>query len=128
RQAVAHLPAARYPPQRVARLRAWFAASRGDARAEQRALELALESDPGDTVAVERLAELAAIAGQADRAAGLRRRKAELDGALLRYRHLYNDGNPAVHAREMARLAEQLGRRFEARGFLALAARSHPED
>jgi enediyne biosynthesis protein E4 len=128
RQAAAHLPVNGYSPQRLAWLRAWFAARRGDARAEERALELVLESDPGVTVAVERLAELAARAGQADRAAALHRRKAELDSALDRYKHLYNDANPTRNAREMSRLAGQLGRRFEERGFLALAARSYPED
>jgi thioredoxin-like negative regulator of GroEL len=128
RQAIEKLPARSEPPHRVASLRAWFAARRGDATAERVALERALEAAPDDLAAIERLAELAAGAGEVDRAVGLRRRKAELDEAVHAYRHLYNKGEPERNAVAMARLAGQLGRRFEAQGFLTLAARRNPED
>jgi tetratricopeptide (TPR) repeat protein len=128
RQALAHIPADGFPAQGVWRLRAWFAARRGDAGAERQALEQALATDPGDLTALELLAEHAAREGDSVRAAELRHRKAELDEALRRYRQLYNEGDPMGHAREMARLAGQLGRRLEARAFLSLAAHQNPRD
>jgi thioredoxin-like negative regulator of GroEL len=128
REALAWVPAERTPPGRLEALRAWFAARRGDAAAERAALARAAEADPGDVAALARLADLAAAAGEADRAAALRRRKAALDQAVSAYRHLFDAGRPDRDARELARLAERLGRRFEARGFLALVARRGPED
>ncbi|HLH28047.1 MAG TPA: VCBS repeat-containing protein, partial [Acidimicrobiales bacterium] len=76
---------------------------------------------PEDLTALERLAELALKCGERPRVGWLRQRKAERDRALNRYLELFSDtrrSDPARHAPEMARLAEALGRRFEARGFL----------
>jgi tetratricopeptide (TPR) repeat protein len=126
RRALGRIPAQGIPPGRVWALRAWLAAHRGDQDAEQCALEQVTEADPGDTSALEQLAELAIRAGRSDRAAELRHRKAERDRALHRYRNLIKDGLPEADALEMARLAEVLGRRFEARAFLTLAARRQP--
>jgi thioredoxin-like negative regulator of GroEL len=128
RQALAHIPADGLPASRVARLRARFAARRGDAYAERRALERAVEVEGGDVTAIELLAGRAVRDGDQGRAAALRRRKAELDEAVRRYRELYNEGKPTQNAREMARLAGRLGRRFEARAFLDLAAPQGPRD
>jgi tetratricopeptide (TPR) repeat protein len=128
RRALSHLSADRFPPERVLALRAWFAARRGDTRAEQVALERLVEVDPGNIAALERLATIALQAGHADRGAQLRRRKLDLDQVLHRYRNLYKEGEPARDAREMARLAEALGRRFEARAFLTLALHRKPSD
>jgi tetratricopeptide (TPR) repeat protein len=128
RRALARIPAQGIPPGRVCALRAWFAARSRDEDAERRALEQLAEADPGDTAALEQLAELDIRGGRADRAAELRRRKAERDRTLHRYRNLIKDGLLERDAMEMSRLAEVLGRRFEARAFLTLAARRRPAD
>ena len=62
------------------------------------------------------------------RAAELRRRKAELDRAKDRYRRLLGRVGPGRGLAELAGLAEALGRRFEADGWWALAARRDPGD
>jgi tetratricopeptide (TPR) repeat protein len=111
-------------PAEIFTLRAWLAARRGDLRAEELALVARVEQAPGDVQAVTRLAELAQRAGDADRAAWLRRRKSELDRALDRYQKLLallDPGNRAADALELARLAETLGRQLEARAWAALA-------
>jgi thioredoxin-like negative regulator of GroEL len=125
-QALAHIPAEPSPPGRVEALRAWLAARRGDAAAEQRALERLVQDQPGDCAAWERLAVLAAQAGRVEHAAQLRRRKAAMDRAKDRYRYLYNRNRFVDDAPELARLAEELGRRFEAVGFLTWIARREP--
>src|SRR5262245_9259776 len=56
RRALAHLPAERFPANRVEALRAWLAARRGDAVGEQWALEQVVQHEPGDCAAWERLA------------------------------------------------------------------------
>jgi tetratricopeptide (TPR) repeat protein len=126
RLALAHLPAEPSPPGRVEALRAWLAARRGDAAAEQRALERLVQDQPGDCAAWERLAVLAAQAGEVERAAQLRRRKAAMDGVKDRYRYLYNVNRFVDDAPELARLAEELGRPFETVGFLTWIARREP--
>jgi tetratricopeptide (TPR) repeat protein len=126
RKAIAHIPAEVIPPGRVLALRAWFANRRCDQDAERCAWEQLAEADRGDTAALERLAELAIRAGRADRAAEFRRRKAERDRTLHHYRNLIKDGRLERDALEMARLAEALGRRFQARAFFTLAARRQP--
>ncbi len=121
-EALAHLPVERSPPGRVEALRAWLAARRGDAAAERRALEQLVQDQPGDCAAWERLAVLAAQAGHVEHAAQLRRRKADMDRVKDRYRYLYNLNRFVDDAPELARLAEELGRRFEAVGFLTWIA------
>ena len=44
-----------------------------------------------------------------------------------RYEKLYERKQPVRNAIEMARLAEQLGRAFEARAFLTLAIAENPD-
>jgi thioredoxin-like negative regulator of GroEL len=121
-EVAAHLRDVDLPPARVEALRAWLAARRGDPAAERGAWERVAALDPGDPAALDRLAALALAAGRPDEAAGLRRRKATLDDALHRYRGLFRDGDLARDAAEMGRLAERLGRWFEARALRALAA------
>jgi thioredoxin-like negative regulator of GroEL len=125
-RASGHLPADRLAPEEALSLRAWFAAHRGDAEAERADLERLIAADPGDTAALERLASLAIAAGRADRAADFRRRKAGVDRALARYRALLAHPEPAPDPEELARLAEALGRWFEARGWWTLAAGRAP--
>ena len=94
--------------------------------AERRELEHLLAADPADLTALDRLAQLAEKDGQPAQAAELRRRKAEIDGFAARYEKLHERKQPIRDAVEMASLAEQLGRRFEARGFLTVAISETP--
>jgi tetratricopeptide (TPR) repeat protein len=111
-------------------LAAWLAARRGDRAAQRRALERLIAADPADLAAWDRLAELARREGQPDRATELHRRKGAIDQLRACYEKLYQRNQPARDAAEMARLAEQLGRRFEARAFLtvAIAVDPHRDD
>src|SRR5262249_27489190 len=118
RRALEHLPPDYVPPEEGLSLRAWFAARSSDTERERQRLEELLQRAPGEFQAVERLAELELRAGRVDRAAQLRKRKAELDRAKIRYEMLVTRPTPEAlgHVVEMARLAEVLGRSFEARG------------
>jgi tetratricopeptide (TPR) repeat protein len=104
-------------------LSAWSAAQRGDRNAERMALKECVALTSGDLAALERLAELAVTSGRADEAAGLRRRKDELDRARLAYVELLKADKPLVHAAELARLAETLGMAFEARWWSWIAGK-----
>ncbi len=115
-QALKHLPADQFAPVDVGRLRAWFAARRGDLEAERDALREVLALAPGDTQVIERLADLAVQQGHDEEAAALRRRKSEMDQARERYRQILLGLNPESHAAELARVSETLGREFEAQG------------
>src|SRR5262249_19603182 len=119
--ALRHLPAGRLEPAQLLTLRAWLAAHRGDDRAEHSALTRRLEREPGDTQAVARLAELVARAGQTAQVSELRRREAELDRAAEAYRKLLTPAVPTGRYDQLGRLAETLGRWFEARGWWTLA-------
>jgi tetratricopeptide (TPR) repeat protein len=120
-EALSRLPAAESTPEQIRRLKAWLAARRADARSEQRELEGLLAVDPADLPALERLVALAEKAGQLARAAELRRKHAEIERLRARYEKLYDRKQPIRDAVEMAEIAEQLGRTFEARIFLTLA-------
>jgi hypothetical protein len=111
----------------VDRVKAWLAANRRDIPAERRELEHLLAVVPADRTALDRLAELAENAGQPAQAVEFRRRKAEIERLRVRYQKLYARKQPIRDAVEMAHLAEQLGRRFEARGFLTLAISADPD-
>jgi thioredoxin-like negative regulator of GroEL len=127
---MAHLTSDRSSPREIAALDARLASLRGDLRAEKSALERRVELDPGETTSWERLADLAASAGAADRGLSFRNRKAEVD----RFRDAYRKqmgaiGNGDLSAiAELARTAELLGRRFEARGWWTIRARQAPDD
>ena len=127
REALEHLPAAQSTPAQVQRLAAWLAARRGDAASERQALERLIAADPGDGAALERLAELALRDGQPDRADEFQRRKAQRDQHDLRYQELFHRNQMVRNAEEMARLAEQLGRFFEARAFWTVALAANPD-
>ncbi len=121
-QILPHLPADRLSHVQVLDLRARFAAYQGEAEAERAALTKLLALEPGDQLAIERLAALTAKAGDGERAAELRRRKADLDRARYEYRKLLVPTETPPDLRELARTAEALGRRFEARGWWTLWA------
>ncbi len=126
-QAMTHLPPAASTPADRHRVDAWLASRRGDREAERRALELLLAAAPADLAAIDRLAQLADASGQPDRAAELRRQKAEIDQLLARYKQLHERNQPIRHAVALATLAQQLGRPFESRGFLTIAVSEDPD-
>ena len=126
-EAMRHLPAVEEPPAGAQRRTAWLAARDGDPKAERHALESVIGDDPTDFAAYDRLIEQAIQDRQPARADELRRKKSEIQRLEARYQTLYRRNQPTRDAQEMARLAEQLGRGFEARGFLTLATAVHPD-
>ncbi len=125
-QAMTHIPATQTDSAPFHRWSVWLAAHRGDVVTERRELKLLVAADPTDISAVGRLAELAGNEGQSARAAELSRKKADNVRLLARYRELHSRQQPFRDAPELARLAEQLGRRFEARAFLTIALSDDP--
>ena len=121
RQAMGHLPVEESTPAQVQRLNTRLAAVHGDLEAERRALERLLEVDPADLAALDRLAVIADRDGKPDRALAYRRRKAEIGRLQARYETLYTRNQTMRDAGEMAKLAEQLGRPFEAKVFRTIA-------
>jgi enediyne biosynthesis protein E4 len=120
-RAANHLPASQVSQPRIVAIRAWLAARNGDSRAERSALDELVALQPGDVAALERLADLAAQAGEPERVAELRRRKAAIDAAFERYRELINLPEMAPHAAEFARAAEAIGRWYDARAWWRFA-------
>ncbi|MDR3637913.1 MAG: FG-GAP-like repeat-containing protein [Isosphaeraceae bacterium] len=125
---LAHLPADRFDPAAVAKLHVWFAARRNDPVAERASLERLVELNPGDTSALERLAVLAAGSGRADQAAQFRARKTEADHATDRYGRLIGTSGPITDFAELARLAESLGRWFDAHAWWTLLLLRNPDE
>lgn len=119
RRAVESLPPDWLEAGELLELDAWFAALDADRDREQEALRRLVEWIPGHPEALDRLAELAIEAGETEVAADLRRRKAEVDQLRDQYgrRFQLRDDELARIAREMAELAENLGRRDEATGW-----------
>ena len=125
-QAMTHLEPAGAKPGQLHRQSAWLASQRGELETERRELEQVLVADPSDQTAVDRLAELAEKAQHPEKAAELRRKKEEIAWLQARYVKLFDRKQPIRDAVEMARLAEHLGRDFEARGFLTVAIAYDP--
>ena len=94
---------------------------------ERRELLALLSTASADLVAMDRLAQLEEKRSQPVRAASLEGKKAEAETRRVRYLKLYEREQHVRDAEEMAGLAEQLGRIFEARVFLNLAAAQEPE-
>ncbi len=127
-EAMHHLDASGLEPGQLLVLRAWLAAQIGDVRKEESAWSRLLTCLPGQSHAVVRLTELAAQAGRTEEVARLRRCKAELDRATDSYRALLDDHVPTERFDELGRLAESLGRWFEARGWWTLFGRDSARD
>jgi tetratricopeptide (TPR) repeat protein len=125
-QAMTHLPTEALKPFQLHRVQAWLAAQQGDKTTERQELEQLLMAEPADLQALDRLAQLAEANGEPDRAARLRQRTEEIKRLQARYERLYQRKQPIRDAVEMAKLAEQLGRIFVARGFLAIALANDP--
>jgi thioredoxin-like negative regulator of GroEL len=131
RHALAQIPAESVDAAERWSLLAWFAARRRDVQAERSALENLIAIEPGHTPALDRLATFALQAGDPEQAAALRRRQEEALRDKERYRRLLiADPNPIPRdeLHERARLAERLGRRFEAQGWLTLALERNSAD
>jgi thioredoxin-like negative regulator of GroEL len=126
REALQHLPGEGSTWALVRWLAAWLAAHRGDRAAERRALERLIAADSAQPSAWKRLTELALQAGAQEDAAALIRKKAEIDQLEVRYRELHARNQPIRDAAKMARLAERLGRLFEAKAFMTVAAAAAP--
>ncbi len=121
-RAAGHLPQSSWTQASLLEWRAWMAAQSGDRQAERSALESFITLEPGDAAAFERLADLAALAGEKDRLAELRRRKAAIQDARDRYEQLIVRPELAPHAATLARAAESIGRRFDAKAWWRIAA------
>ena len=87
-RALRHLPEDRLSPPEVLSLRAWFAARAGDTAWERRVQEEMVAIETGNLRALERLADLVLADGQAERAAQLRERRAELNRIKLQYENM----------------------------------------
>ena len=120
RRAVEHLEESRLPPTERLRLRAWFASFRNDDVAENRCLLELLDEEPGNVAAWARLAELVGKSGRTAVAETCRNKQAESIARRERYTHLLMGDDPYRHAEELTRLASELGRRTEARGWLLI--------
>ena len=128
------VPCARTSAGRIAsRRRTSFVCVRGSAVFEcpesvkQEALVALVSEDPGDTAAWERLAELALSRGDAAEAERFRRRKADVIALTAKYSKLVDQDPRTENAGELARLAEALGRKEEARGWsLVMTGRRGP--
>ena len=126
-RAVRHLPPDRVGPAEILDLRAWFAARAGDADRERKAHEDLLAREPGSLRSLDRLAILALEAGRRDEADRVRRRQAALTETKYRYQAaLQNLTNATIP--EAARMAEELGRNFEAQGAVDAGRQADPND
>ncbi len=125
-RAAGHLPISSISKSRVLELQAWLAARIGDERLERTSLEALLEVEPADTAALDRLTDIVARKGDVKTVAELRQRKAKIDAIRERHRALANLTDLSPKAAELARAAEALGRRFDARAWWRLAANLDP--
>ena len=116
-RAAAQLPARRFGEPERLRLRAALARIGRDAPAERAALEALVAQTPEELPATDRLAELALGRGDRDEARRLRLRATAFHDLRERYDALIDRDDRASAAPELARLAAELGRRVEARGW-----------
>jgi len=122
-RAADHLPAAWLSHARLLAVRAWLAAHVGDRQAERSALLELSTVEPGDTRTIERLVDLAVEAGQKERVAQLRRRKADVEKSMDEYKQLMNEPKLLPAAAALARSAEAIGRWYDAKVWWQIAAR-----
>ncbi len=81
---------------------------------------------PGDLSALDRLIDLHKKGGQPALAAEVLQKRNAVRELLDRYMMLHGRKQPIRDAEELATIAEQLGRGFEARGFLTIAVFQEP--
>lgn len=118
REAVPHLPADAADAERI---RAWFARRIGRTEDEQAALEKLRVHEPGDIAVINRLAELALAAGQADAAERYRLLETTINRARESYRKTLASPEIRSHATELSALAAAQGLAFESRRWAELA-------
>jgi enediyne biosynthesis protein E4 len=116
RRAVKNLSSAWFLPFEVLRLRARLAAFLGR-EPERRSLLSLVAEEPGNTNAWSRLAELALAEGKHSEAATFRKKQAEMSVIRGRYTELIMKDGLTGNAGELGRLAKELGRPIEARGW-----------
>ncbi len=124
---LARIVASSWNEDDIQALRARFAASRRDTKTERDALLKQLAGDLHDSRPINRLAELATLDGDRETAARLQARSLDFEKARDSYMTTLGLDDPAPKARELASLAERLGRRFEARAWWIFAALRSPE-
>jgi predicted Zn-dependent protease len=122
RRALGDLAVEEVTPAEVRRMAARLAVLRGDLEAERRELERLAEIDPADPAVLDRLTAIAEAGGQSDRAESCRRRGTEIVRIRARYETLVRRNQTIRDAGELAGLADQLGRPFEAKVFRTIAA------
>ena len=109
--------------------RAWLAQRGDDAAAERRALEAWLTLEPRNPLVLNRLTALVTKAGDTGRATALRAAKGEVDRALDAYNQRMTDSDAVAGASDrlaLGRLAEAIGRHFDARTWYTLALQAEP--
>jgi tetratricopeptide (TPR) repeat protein len=117
RQAAGRLRSRWFLPNEVHRLRAWVASFGADREVERKALTALTAIEPGNASAWARLAEIAVEAGDRTRGESFRRKQTEATTLRERYTKLIMSDERESHIDELRRVAEQLGRNLEARGW-----------
>ena len=125
-RAMSHLPRVALLSVEQHRMSAWLAGHRGDFAKERSELEQLLAADPGDLSALDRLIDLHKKGGQPALAAEVFQKRNTVSELLSRYVMLHGRKQPIRDAEELGRIAAQLGRGFEARGFLTVAVFQEP--
>ncbi|HEV3121996.1 MAG TPA: FG-GAP-like repeat-containing protein, partial [Isosphaeraceae bacterium] len=121
--AVGRLPVESMRAEEIQSLRSWVAAQSHDRHAERRESAKTIELQPADSVALERLAELALEDGEPKEAENLRMRKAEVDRAKDSIDKLVKRGlDFRPRAAELAQMSAILGRKFDEHGWELVAA------
>jgi tetratricopeptide (TPR) repeat protein len=126
-EAANHLPAAESTQAEIHRLGSWFCAQRGDLAGERRQLARLAAANPGDLKTIDRLIAIADKSGDSPHGEELRNKKAHVIRLLDRYQRLYDRTQHVRDAEEMAQIAGELGRPFEAKVFLTLATEFSPD-
>ena len=116
-RAIGHLQSRWFLPSEVLRLRAWLASFGRDRQSERQSLLALAAEEPGNAGAWARLAELAVVEKHLDQAETFRLKQKNASALRARYSILITGDDPAHHAAELRRLARDLGRRIEERGW-----------
>jgi enediyne biosynthesis protein E4 len=125
-RAMTHLPDVAWLAADRHRINAWLAGHRADFAKERSELELLIAADPGELSALDRLIDVHKKGSQPALAAEVTQNRNAVRELLGRYMMLHGRKQPIRDAEELARIAEQLGRGFEARGFLTIAVFQEP--
>lgn len=126
-KAAAELPADRFDDSEIAGLQAQEAELAGDRLREIKALEARLALEPGNTSALDRLAELMHLEGDETRSRNLRRQGELARTDRARYVEILKKDRDGARANELRDICVRLGLGFEARSWSKLCGdRSAP--